>query len=37
MTPINNEILSNPKAILELRYPDNDIKINTVLVSNNVL
>lgn len=37
MTPINNEILSNPKAILELRYPDNDIKINTVLVSNNSL
>lgn len=37
MTPINNEILSNPKAILELRYPDNDIKVNTVLVSNNLI
>ena len=30
MIPINNEILSSPKTMLELRYPDKDIKINTV-------
>jgi hypothetical protein len=35
MTPINNEILSNQKTILELRYPDSDISINTVLFTNN--
>jgi hypothetical protein len=35
MTPINNEILSSEKTILELRYPDNDIAVNTVLYTNN--
>lgn len=35
MTPINNEILSNDKTILELRFPDNDIAINTVIYTNN--
>ncbi len=35
MTPINNEILSSEKTMLELRYPDNDIAINTVLYTNN--
>lgn len=30
MLPINNEILSSPKVILELRFPDNDIKVNTI-------
>ena len=35
MTPINNEILSNEKTILELRYPDSDIAVNTVLYTNN--
>ena len=35
MTPVNNEILSNEKTILELRFPNSDININTVLLTNN--
>ena len=29
--PINNEVLSAPNTILELRYPNIDIQINTVI------
>jgi len=30
MIPINNEILSGPNTILELRFPNQDITVNTV-------
>ena len=30
MVPINNEILSSPNSILELRFPNQDITVNTV-------
>ena len=31
MVPINNEIISSAKTILELRFPDVDIQISTVI------
>ena len=31
MIPINNEIISSSNCILELRFPNTDIQINTVI------